>query len=183
MPVDLQSLAAGYADMQRDLINSTGCSALLKDHIRTTLKRCLPPSVVTQRFVNLCFRAVQTLPDEDDPMKTGAIHAWAGLYLQTAADASHPVVQKLHRSALKLLAENQPASRDDLRLVTLDALYDPKLIPAGIYTAFIRHRLELNGARLSCEEIAFHMHQPLVYIHELESAILTILSAKGDFHA
>ena len=113
-------------------------------------------------------------------MHTSAIHAWSGVYLLTAMEAASPLLQRLHRSALRLLPEDHAATRDDLRLVTLDALYHPGLLPPGEHLAYLRHRLGMNGAaRLSCEEIALRMHKPLVYIHELESAILTILSNGG----
>lgn len=180
---DVQDLAAKYVDMQHRIVNRTGHSAALREHITSTLSRCLPPSVITTDMTECCFRAVHALPDENDPLKTGAIHAWAGLFLQTAADAELPLMQRLHCSALKLLPDNRAATRDDLRLVSLDALYAPQLLPPGVLTSIVRHRLGLNGPRLSCEEIALRMHRPLVEIHELESAVLTILSAKGDYHA
>lgn len=180
---DVQGLAAKYADMQRRIVNRPDHSAVLREHITSTLRRCLPPSVITNDMAECCFRAVHALPDGYDPMKTGAIHVWAGLFLQTASDADLPLMQRLHCSALKLLPDNRASTRDDLRLVSLDALYSPQLLPPGMLTAFVRHRLGLNGPRLSCEEIALRMHRPLVEIHELESAVLTILSAKGDCHA
>jgi len=180
---DLRHLAVRYADIQRDVILHADDPVLLKKHIRTTLGRCLPPSVISDEVTDRCFRAIQTLSCDSDPLFTGAIHAWAGLYLLTATDAEQPLLRQLHRSALRLLPENREATRDDLRLVTLDALYDPRLFPHGEAAAFARFRLGLNGPRLSCEEIALRMHKPLVYIHELESAVLTILSAKGDCHA
>lgn len=180
---DVQGLAAKYADIQRRIVNRPDHSAVLREHITSTLRRCLPPSVITNNMAECCFRALHALPDGNDPMKTGAIHAWAGLFLQTAADADLPLMQRLHCSALKLLPDNRAATRDDLRLVSLDALYAPQLLPPGMHTAFVRHRLGLNGPRLSCEEIALRMHRALVEIHELESAVLTILSAKGDCHA
>lgn len=180
---DLQQLAVRYADMQRDVILHMDDPVLLRKHIRATLGRCLPPSVISDEMTDRCFSAIQTLSCGDDPLFTGAIHAWAGLYLLTVTDAEQPLLRQLHRSALKLLPEKREATRDDLRLVTLDALYDPRLLPRGEAAAFARFRLGLNGPRLSCEEIALRMHKPLVYIHELESAVLTILSAKGDCHA
>lgn len=183
MPDDVHSLAAKYAYMQRQIMNRPDHSAVLREHITSTLRRCLPPSVITNNMAECCFRAVHALPDENDPLKTGAIHAWAGLFLQTAADAELPMMQRLHCSALKLLPDNRAATRDDLRLVSLDVLYAPQLLPPGVLTSFVRHRLGLHGPRLSCEEIALRMHRPLVEIHELESAVLTILSAKGDCHA
>ena len=173
----LQTLAARYADMQRN-IAETADAAALRRHIVSTLTRCLPAAFVTDDMVAHCFNAVHSLPLEVDPMHTGAIHAWAGVYLLTAADAQHPLLRRLHCSALRLLGE-RPATRDDLRLVTLDALYQPGLLPPGPETAFVRHRLGLCSPRLSCEEIALRMHKPLIYIHELESAILTTLSNGG----
>lgn len=183
MPDDVHSLAAKYAYMQRQIMNRPDHSAVLREHITSTLRRCLPRSVITNNMAECCFRAVHALPDENDPLKTGAIHAWAGLFLQTAADAELPMMQRLHCSALKLLPDNRAATRDDLRLVSLDVLYAPQLLPPGVLTSFVRHRLGLHGPRLSCEEIALRMHRPLVEIHELDSAVLTILSAKGDCHA
>ena len=118
-------------------------------------------------------------------MHTGTIHAFAGDYLQNAHAPNNPLLARLHASALRLLPKNRPSSREDLRLVTLDALYTPGLLPPGMHSAYLRHRLGPGCIRLSNEEIALRMHQPLVFIHELESAILTTLTSRhtGGSHA
>ena len=182
---DLASLAAGYAAVQHEAVLRAD-DASLRRHITATLMRCLPPQVVTPEITEDCFRDVCCRPDTDDPMHTGAIHAWAGYFLRDVEAPAGTLLHCLHNSAIRLLHPNRPAERDDLRLVTLDALYQPGQLPAGMHLAFLKHRLGLNGSpRLSCEEISLRMHQPLTYIHELESAILTILSShhNGGSHA
>ncbi|MBQ4581526.1 MAG: hypothetical protein IJA83_12780 [Clostridia bacterium] len=180
---DVQTLAAKYAAMQHKAVLRADDNALRR-HIADTLKRCLPPQLITAEVTDNCFHAVQLLPDAADPMHTGAIHAWAGVYLQTAADTDHPLLQRLHHAALRLLPESSSATRDDLRLITLDALYKPGLLPPGTHLAFLKHRLGLNGSpRLSCEEIAVRIHHPLTRIHELEAAIITTLSLHGGSYA
>ncbi len=183
--LDVQSLAAKYAAMQRDVIR-TSDEAAMRRHIADTLARCLPASIVTDDMVGRCFLVVHALPEQADPMHTGAIHNWAGQYLLTAAAAEGTLLHRLHASAKRLLPADRPADRDDIRLVVLDALYQPGCLPPETHLAFLKYRLGLNGSpRLSCEEIAFRMHKPLPYIHELESAILTTLSAThtGGNHA
>lgn len=179
---DVQSLAAKYAAMQHDAVIRAD-DAALRRHIADTLRRCLPAAVVTYGMVEQCFYAVNDLPGRNDPMHTGAIHAWAGEYLLHSA-AEEGTLRRLRASAKRLLPSDRPADRDDIRLVTLDALYQPGMLPAGTHLAFLKHRLGLNGCpRLSCEEIAIRMHQPLTRVHELESAILTILTNTGGPHA
>ena len=181
--LDVQTLAASYAAMQHEAALHADDKAL-RQHIVHTLKRCLPAAIVTEAMADACFSAVHALADSDDPMHTGAIHAWAGVFLQTEAAADDPLLERLHQSALRRIPQGRPAARDDLRLVTLDALYRPGILPPGDHLAFLKHRLGLNGCpRLSCEEIAVHMHKPLTYIHELEAAILTTLSHHGGSHA
>ena len=180
---DLQGLAARYAVRQHTTA-ALADHSMLQRHIVHTLLRCLPESVVTADIVDKCFRTVCLLPEINDPMHTGAIHAFAGSYLlKTVADT--PLLQRLQHSAARLLRNNQPASRDDLRLVALDALYIPGLLPPGEHIAYLKHRLGRGCIRLSNDEIALRMHKPLVYIHELEAAILTALSTKyaGGHHA
>lgn len=159
--------------------------AMLRHHIADTLQRCLPAAAVTQDMVESCLVAIRSLPSANDPMHTGAIHAYTGQYLLASHSTDDPLLLRLHHSARRLLSEAIPASRDDLRLITLDALYQPGILPPGIYNAYMRHRLGINGPRLSCEEIAFRMHKPLVHIHEMEAALLTILSSHyaGGSHA
>lgn len=181
---NLQSLALKYADAQHGLVRQAD-EAVLRRHIADTLHRCLPPEIVTSAMADQCYRALQSSSDVHDPMHMGAIHAFAGEYLKNAVHPDTPLLARLHDSALRLLPKNRPASRDDLRLVTLDALYKPGLLPLGTHTAYLHHRLGLGCIRLSNEEIALRMHQPLVSIHELESAILTILTSRhtGGSHA
>lgn len=182
--LDVQSLAAKYAAMQHEAVLHAD-DITLRRHIADTLKRCLLPQLVTTELIEACFRTVQHQSDAADPMHTGIIHAFAGQYLQETA-SNDPLLQQLHASALRLLPAKQPATRDDIRLVVLDALYKPGLLPAGTHLAYLNHRLGRNGhPRLSCEEIAIRMHMPLTSIRELESAILTILSTQynGGRHA
>ena len=181
---DLQSLALKYAAAQHGLVCHAD-EAVLHRHIADTLHRCLPPEIVTPALVDQCFCTLQSSSDVNDPMHTGAIHAFAGDYLQNAHDPNKPLLARLHASALRLLPKNRPASREDLRLVTMDALYTPGLLSPGMHSAYLRHRLGLGCSRLSNEEIALRMHQPLVFIHELESAILTTLTSRhtGGSHA
>ena len=183
--LDVQSLAAKYAAMQHNAVIRAD-DAALRRHITETLRRCLPVSIVTSTIVEQCFCTVHALPEQADPMHTGAIHAWAGEYLLETDAAEGTLLHRLHASAKRLLPADRPAARDDIRLVVLDALCQPGCLPPGTHLAFLKHRLGLNGSpRLSCEEIAFRMHKPLTYIHELESAILTTLSAThtGGNHA
>lgn len=179
----LRALAADCAAMQHEAALQADDAALRK-HIQNTLQRCLPPAIITGDMLDACLQTVEAESQLQDPMHTGAIHAWAAHYLLTVAcDADDPLLKKLHHAAQRLLPRHHDAERDDLRLVTMSALYAPHLLPLGVHTTFINHRLGLKGTRLSCEEIAIRMHKPLVYIHELESAILTILSSNGGNHA
>lgn len=179
----LQALVADCAAIQHEAVLQADNAALRK-HIQNTLQRCLPAAIVTGDVLDACFQALQADSQLQDPMHTGAIHAWAAHYLLTAAcDTDDPLLKKLHHAAQRLLSHHRDADRNDLRLVTMSALYAPHLLPLGTHTTFINHRLGLKGPRLSCEEIALRMHKPLVYIHELESAILTILSSNGGHHA
>lgn len=174
-----QRLASQGANRQREAI-ADAHPAMLRRHITDTLRRCLPTSAVIPELTEGCFLAVQPLSQDTDPLHTGAILAYAGQYLFSVAPADDPLLQKLHRSAERLLPPDSPATRDDLRLVALDALYHPGVLPDGVHNAYIRYRLGLNGHRLSNEEIAARMHMPLVAIHELEAAILTALSYHYD---
>lgn len=181
---DFQHLARTCAELQHKAAASADQLALQR-HISDTLRRCLPAFAVSQELVDGCLLAIQPLPQDTDPMHTGAIFAYAGQYLLAASWTEAPLLQRLRRSARKLLPEDKPASRDDLRLVTLDALYHPDILPDGRHNAYIRRRLGLNGPRLSNEEIAVRMHMPLVDVHEMEAAILTALSCHyyGGSHA
>lgn len=181
---DLKLLASKYGNMQRNAIRHASDESL-RQHIAWTLCRCLPPAAVTESFVSDCYEALQDQDSSCDPMHTGAIHAFAGKYLLHTSD-EEPLMKRLHHSACRLLPPGSAATRDSLRLITLDALFDPQLLPQGMHIAFVRHRLGLkDGVPRSCEEIAAFMHKPLTYIHELESAILTVLSSNytGGHHA
>lgn len=182
----LQNLALKYARMQHEaaLFSQTD-DEKLRQHIMQTLCRCLPESVITVSMVEKCLASLDRSHTGTDPMHTGGIHAFAGDWLLHTI-STDPLMQRLHDAACKYLRPDHTATRDDLRLVTLAALYDPKLLPPGEAAAFVRHRLGLrDGIPRSCEEIAAFMHKPLVYIHELESALLTILSSQyaGGHHA
>ena len=159
---------------------------LMYEHIRRTLCRCLPPCIVTDKMVESCFLALEHSAAELDPMHTGAIHAFAGAMLLNEAHSTHPLLRKLQRSAQRLLPKGQAAGRDDLRLVTLDALYNPHLLPPGPHTSYINLRLGLkDGIPRSCEEIAAYTHRPLTYVRELEAAVINTLIARssGGSHA
>lgn len=178
--LDVQNLAAKYAAIQRDVIHTSGKNAVYR-HIADTLQRCLPASIVTADMVEQCFCTVHALPRRNDPMYTGAIHDWVGQYLLSADAKEGTLLHRLHISALRLLPRERPVERDDIRLVTLDALSQSYSLPSGMYLVFLKHRLGLNGSpRLSCEEIAYRMHKPLTYIHELEAALLTVLSSSAN---
>ncbi|MBQ8554874.1 MAG: hypothetical protein IJ438_03270 [Clostridia bacterium] len=172
---DFQHLARNCAALQQEVAAHAN-KATLHQHISDTLRRCLPAAAVTPDLVEGCLLAVQSLPTAADPMHTGAIYAYAGQYLLASHSEDEPLLQRLHDSAKRLLWEDRPANRDDLRLVTLDALYRPGILPRGMHNAYMRYRLGLNGPRLSCEEIACRMHKPLIFIHETEAALLNILS-------
>lgn len=178
MPYALETLAAPYAGMQRHAAQAAD-SAALKKHILSTLQRCLPPAAVTQEMADGCYMAVHALPPDKDPMHTGAIHAYAGSML-LLTDSAVPLLHRLHAAACRLLPPDRPAGRDDLRRVSLAALYDPKRLRDSEAAAFVRHRLGLrDGVPRSCEEIAAMMHTSLVHIHELEAAVLSALAASN----
>lgn len=181
---DFQLLASNGADLQRR-VYTDGSHATLRQHITDTLRRGLPAAAVTPDMVDSCLLAVSSLPTENDPLHTGAIYEYAGQYLLAIQQEDNPLLQRLHDSARRLLPNDRPASRDDLRMVTLDALYHPGMLPRGIFNAYLRHRLGLNTPRLSCEELAHRMHKPLIFIHEMEAALLGILSQRysGGPHA
>ena len=181
---NFQRLAANGADLQRR-ISADGNPATLRQHIQDTLCRGLPAPAVTQEMVDGCFLAVRALPAESDPLHTGAIYEYAAQYLLAIRPAEDSLLHKLHDSAERLLPKDRPASRDDLRLVTLDALYYPHLLPSGMYNCYMRYRLGRNVPRLSCEEIAYRMHKPLSFIYYLEAFLLEILSKRcsGGLHA
>ncbi|MBQ3156558.1 MAG: hypothetical protein IJB81_06490 [Clostridia bacterium] len=181
---ELQTLACRYAQLQQKAAAHAD-DRTLRMHITTTLMRCLPAAAVTQRLVDHIFCTVHSLPFDGDPMHTGAIHAAAGAYLLNADNVDDPLLMKLHVSAQHLLSAHRAATREELRLVSLDALYAPGMLAPGIHTAYLRHRLGLDAPRLSNEEIAVRMHKSLVEIHELESALLTILASRyaGGNHA
>lgn len=175
---DFQRLARTCAGLQHKA--AVADRSALRRHISDTLRRCLPAAAVTHELVEGCLLAILPLPQDADPMHTGAIITYAGQYLLATSFLEEPLLQRLQRSAQKLLSVDKPASRDDLRLVTLDALYHPGILPDGIHNAYIRRRLGLNGPRLSNEEIAASMHMRLVDVHEMEAAILTALSYHHD---
>lgn len=184
--LSLQNLALKYARLQHEAADLAQMDdEKMCQHIRQTLCRCLPEIIVTSSIVEECWASLDRSHTAADPMHTGAIHAFAGdLLLHTSS--ADPLMQRLHAAACKYLRPNHTATRDDLRLVTLAALYDQQRIPAGEAISFVRHRLgHRDGIPRSCEEISAFMHKPLVYIHELESAILTILSLHytGGTHA
>ena len=179
-----QHLASHGAELQREAFAGES-PAMLRRHIEDTLRRALPAAAVTPELVEGCLSAVRPLPTNTDPLHTGAIHEYARQYLLADHMAEDALLQALHRSAKRLLPENGPASRDDLRLVTLDALYHPGMLPDGMARSYLRFRLGLNGPRLSCEEIACRMHKPLTFIHEMEAALLNTLTQRhfGGPHA
>lgn len=181
----LESLASKYAQMQHNIAADFQKDAeKMKLHIRQTLCRCLPDCIVTDSLVADCYRFIPLVAPDHDPMHMGAIHAFAGCFL-LHADCNDPMMLRLHKAACKVLSPKQAATRDDLRLVTLAALYEPKLLPDFECRRFVRYRLGLyDGIPRTCEEIACLLHQPLVYIHELEAAILfSFAHHAGGSHA
>jgi len=176
--MQLDQLALKYARLQHAAVHHAQEDPnMLRQHITQTLQRCLPSCIVNDMLIDECLHVVRDCSVLHDPMHTGVIHAFAGEYLQDTVNPDNPLLERLHASALRLLPKNRPASRADLRLVTLDAFYQPGVLPQGRHTAYLRHRLGLGVPRLSNEEIAVRMRRPIVYIHELESAILTILTS------
>lgn len=172
-----QYLASHGADLQREAFAGKS-PAMLRRHIEDTLRRALPAAAVTPELVEGCLWAVRPLPTDTDPLHTGAIYDYAGQYLLADHPAEDALLQALHRSAKRLLPQSSPARRDDMRLVTLDALYHPGMLPDGMARSYLRFRLGRNGPRLSCEEIACRMHKPLVFIHEMEAALLNTLTQR-----
>ena len=183
--LQLETLAKKYALMQRDVIASSPMDTdHLQRHIRNPLCRCLPACMISDSVIADCLCFITLTNADNDPMHIGAIHAFAGDFL-LHTDSADPLLIRLHHAACRFLPSTRAAARDDLRLVTLAALYEPHLLPPGEGTAYIRHRLGLrDGIPRTCEEIAVLMHKPLVYIHELEAALLTTLSQHaGGSHA
>ena len=182
---DIRFLAARYASQQHQIIQHAD-SAALRQHIADTFIRCLPKQIVIPSMVERCYMAIQALPDTDDPMHTSAVHAWAGRYLLEVPATTDSLLLRLHKAAKRFLPPEKPSTRDALRLVSLFALYEPKLLHSHEAIAFVGWRLGLkDGLPRSCEEISVFMHKPLLYIHELESAVLTCLSTQtyGGYHA
>lgn len=171
----LRARGAVYAFAQRRIASSAQVDpATLRAHIRMTLRRCLPIAI-TDDMVERCLK--QLTPDASDPMHTGAIHQFAAAELLSEPTEDDPLRRRLHESALKHLPVSRPVDRDDLRLVALDALFDPSWLPCSSHAGFLRLRLGLKGARQhSCEEIAARMHLPLNAIHAMEANELFTLT-------
>lgn len=148
----------------------------LRSHIRATLSRCLP-QFADEDMINRCLMQLVDQDASSDPMFTGAIHQFAAKELM-AEPPDDPLRQRLHDAALRHLPTNRPVNRDDLRLVALDALFDPSILPYSKHAGFYRLRLGLNGTLPhSCEEIAAKLHLPLTLVHAIESNALTALSS------
>lgn len=182
----LASKAAIFAWAQHYLAITLQQDESPRQYIRETLCRCIPALLVTDDLVTRCERApaapVERLWDCD-----GAIFSFVAREMLAEPEGRHPLWQRLHHSAELLNLSAEDASRDDLRLVVLHALYDPDVLPRTSETAFLPLRLGLKGAApLSIETLAAKTQLPVLYIREVEEAALQALIhayATEDSHA
>lgn len=174
--------AAGLASLQRRLAeNAASTPTLMHRHVRDTLRRCLPCGV-TEDQVERCLQEVSALSEKGDPMHTGAIHAFAAKELLTLPPNPKPLQRKLYSAAVRRLKGRSTITRDDLRLVALDALFDPSILQYSPHAGFFRLRLGLHGSpACSCEEIACLLHIPLTRVYEIETAALQTLTMPSRF--
>lgn len=165
----LRARGAVYAFAQRQAVSHTQHDPdALRKHILWTIRRCLPVKV-SEDMIDRCLAHLMQNPDDDDPMYTGAIHQFAAAELLAEPTTDDPMEHRLHESALRHLPLTRPVSRDDIRLVSLDALFDPAQLPYSRRAGFLRLRLGLNGSRMhSCEEIAVRMNLPLPAVRSIE---------------
>lgn len=174
MPLDsfrLQTAAAIPAWAQHILTQTLQQSENLRRHIRQTLARCIPACVVTDDLVTRCEQAVNAAC----PWDTGEIVHFAAGELLSSPTGKHPLLQRLHHSAVKLLTNPAEATRDDLRLVTLHALFEPHLLPQP-YAGYMALRLGYHrSAPLSTEAVAAATHMSPTFIREVEEGALQAL--------
>lgn len=173
----LRARGAVYAFAQRQAVSHAQHDPeALRKHILWTLRRCLPV-MVSENMVDRCLAQLMQTPDDDDPMYTGAIHQFAAAELLAEPKDDDPMTHRLHESALRHLPLTRPVTRDDIRLVSLDALSDPTRLPDSCHSGFLRLRLGLNGSRMhSCEEIAARMHLPVHAVRSIEANALRSLT-------
>lgn len=173
---------SGLASLQRQLAADAGSTpTLMHRHVRDTLRRCLPCGV-TDDQVERCLQEISALSVEGDPMHTGAIHVFAAKELLTLPPTPTLLQRKLCDAAARRLKGLCTITRDDLRLVALDALFDPSILRTSPHARFFRLRLGLHGSpSCSCEEIAYLLHIPLTRVYEIETAALQALTMPSRF--
>lgn len=181
----LTARAAVLAWAQHYLADTLQQDEQLRRHIRTTMCRCLPALLVTDDLVTRCEQSLAA--SHARCWDVGPIFSFVAEEMFASPEGRHPLWQRLHHSAGLLELSAQDASRDDLRLVLLHALYDPARLPHTRETAFLPLRLGLKGAPpLSIDAIAAKTQLPILYIREIEEAALQTLIhayATEDFHA
>ncbi len=175
----LRARGAVYAFVQRKVAERAHDDpAALRRHILMTLQRCVP-TMITKDMIDRCLAQLMQQPDANDPMHTCAIHQFAASELLAEPSNDDPMAHRLHESALRHLPLTHPVTRDDIRLVSLDALCDPAWLHSSSHAASLRLRLGLMGSRQhSCEEIAARMHLPLDAVHAIEANELFALSRR-----
>lgn len=170
----LAGKAAVFAWAQHYLADTLQQDEAMRRHIRTTLCRCLPVPLVTDDLVTRCERTLNA--SHAHRWDVGPVFSFVAKEMLAAPEGCHPLWQQLHYSARLLGLSAQDASRDDLRLVLLHALYDSSRLPHTRETAFLPLRLGLKGAPpLSIEAIAAKTQLPVLYIREVEEAALQAL--------
>lgn len=168
----LRSMGAAYSWCQHYLATSLHQNESLRRHIRETLQRCIPAFLVTDDMVTRCESQLSA----GDRWDTGVIFRFAAEELLSNPTGTHPLMTKLHASAQLILSSPESASWDDLRLVSLHALYDSRKLPHAPETAFLPLRLGLkDGQLLSVEAVAAKTQLPVLLIREIEAAALQTL--------
>ena len=167
----LRTLAAVPAWAQNTLSVTLAQSEPRRRHIRETLSRCMPSCVITGDMVTRCEKNL----GDDAGWNTCEIIRFAAGELLADPKGKHPLMQKLHRSARIILRDASDASRDDLRLVTLHALFDPARFSQP-YAGYLSLRLgHQSGRILTAEAVSAATHLPLTYIREVEEGALQYL--------
>lgn len=166
----LRTAAAIPAWAQHLLAETLQQSEPRRRHIRLTLSRCIPACVVTEDMVTRCERLLG-----DAAWDTGDIIRFAAAELLDDPQGKHPLMHRLHQSAMVVLNGVTCTTRDDLRLITLHALFKPSLLPQP-YAGYLFLRLgKHTGCILSAEEVAAATHLPVTYIREVEEGTLQYL--------
>lgn len=169
----LRARAAVHAWAQRFLADVLSQDENQRRHIRDTLCRCLPALLITDDLVTRCEQYVRTCTVSR--WDICPVIQFAALAMLESPAGKHPLWTRLHESSLRLLPDAIDVTRDDLRLVVLDALYDPSASPDVPVPAYLDLRLGRTGAPLSIEAIAAHTHLPPVYLREVEEGLLQTL--------